>query len=394
MLMIPTDIPAIYAASVTAPVDFDSKGFSIAATTFSVDFDETCLAFDPTDGDSDGIPDAITFLTPAAFTVSASYDGADTDGELDFFIADLALPFASLPDGALANIEFTTLCDPPAGSTITAPVGFSTEPSASFSDDTGVSVPGSTADGSVMIHSGIRGDCNRDGVVDAGDITACVLEIFDGDGSFWLDALGGTFSGSPVGCDSNGDGKIDAGDIICTVLIIFNGPDACGGGLTAADAQAATLTLGAVASDGAIDATVSLQGGGGRVGAAVYVLRYDQAALRLDPTDANGDGVPDVIHLVAPAGFAVAAQVDEAAGVIKFYMADIAAPIAALSDGVLTTVRFQQLDAQKATGLTFSDAVRASLGSVDGVSLAVETIVAGPDAGSLNQRIYLPTIQR
>jgi hypothetical protein len=76
---------------------------------------------------------------------------------------------------------------------------------------------------------GIPGDCNGDEIVDAGDISALVLEIFDGDGSHPADTPLGTFPGDPVGSDSNADGTVDAGDISCTVLLIFNGPGACGG---------------------------------------------------------------------------------------------------------------------------------------------------------------------
>lgn len=70
------------------------------------------------------------------------------------------------------------------------------------------------------------GDGNGDGVVNAGDITACVLEIFDGDGTVPGNAPGGTFPGT-AGCDANQDAAIDAGDISCTVLLIFNGQGAC-----------------------------------------------------------------------------------------------------------------------------------------------------------------------
>ena len=76
----------------------------------------------------------------------------------------------------------------------------------------------------------IPGDCNGDGVVDAGDMTALVLEIFDGDGNLPADAPGGTFAGDPVGSDANEDGIVDAGDMTCTVLLVFNGPGSCGGG--------------------------------------------------------------------------------------------------------------------------------------------------------------------
>ena len=77
----------------------------------------------------------------------------------------------------------------------------------------------------------IPGDCNGDGLVDAGDISALVLEIFDGDGNLPADAPGGTFPGDPVGSDANEDGVVDAGDISCAILIIFYGPGACGGGV-------------------------------------------------------------------------------------------------------------------------------------------------------------------
>ena len=74
------------------PVNFTSNDHSIASTAFSVDFDQTCLAFDATDSDQDGIPDAVTLSLPGAFNVSVTFDGGDTDGELDFFIADLLPP--------------------------------------------------------------------------------------------------------------------------------------------------------------------------------------------------------------------------------------------------------------------------------------------------------------
>lgn len=70
------------------------------------------------------------------------------------------------------------------------------------------------------------GDANGDGIVDAGDLSALVLEIFDGDGVDPTAAVGGTFPGT-IGSDANGDGAIDAGDLSCTVLIIFNGSGAC-----------------------------------------------------------------------------------------------------------------------------------------------------------------------
>ena len=133
------------------PVNFTGNGHSITFIVLSVDFDQTCLAFDPTDGDQDGTPDAVTFNVPSAFDASVAFDGGDTDGELDLFIVDLSLPLASLPDGALAAIAFTATCQPDPGASIIASVSFSNDPSASFVNTDGQSVPGTTDDGSVLI---------------------------------------------------------------------------------------------------------------------------------------------------------------------------------------------------------------------------------------------------
>jgi hypothetical protein len=73
------------------------------------------------------------------------------------------------------------------------------------------------------------GDCNGDNLVDAGDLSALTLEIFDDDGSDPLDTPGGTFLGNPPGCDANTDNAVDAGDLSCTVLIAFEGQGACSG---------------------------------------------------------------------------------------------------------------------------------------------------------------------
>jgi hypothetical protein len=114
--------------------------------------------------------------------------------------------------------------------------------------------------------AGISGDCNGDGLVDAGDISALVLEIFDGDGNIPADTPGGTFAGDPVGSDANEDGVVDAGDISCTVLLIFNGPGACGGGVASASAaseepfvNAVGVSYGPTDTDGELDFNISVK---------------------------------------------------------------------------------------------------------------------------------------
>ena len=81
-----------------------------------------------------------------------------------------------------------------------------------------------------MIANSARGDCNSDGFVNAGDFSAIVLETFDTDLPWWLDAPQSTFPGSPVGCDANASKYIDVADVVCTVLVVF-GNSSCTGGL-------------------------------------------------------------------------------------------------------------------------------------------------------------------
>jgi hypothetical protein len=72
-----------------------------------------------------------------------------------------------------------------------------------------------------------RSDCNGDHAIDAGDLSALVLEVFDADGQYAGDTGGGSFGGDGVGCDANADGIVNAGDVACIVLTVFNGLGAC-----------------------------------------------------------------------------------------------------------------------------------------------------------------------
>ena len=148
-LSISSNIAAYEGLTVSVPVSFTNNGSEIASTAFSLDFDQSCLAFDPTDEDQDGIPDAITFnFLPPAFNSFVSFNGDDTDGELDLLIGDLTPPLEALPDGIiLAIVEFTTTCQP----TVIAPVEFSSAPPASFGDTGADTVSGTVTDGSVEI---------------------------------------------------------------------------------------------------------------------------------------------------------------------------------------------------------------------------------------------------
>ncbi|HEX7152200.1 MAG TPA: PQQ-dependent sugar dehydrogenase [Thermoanaerobaculia bacterium] len=71
-----------------------------------------------------------------------------------------------------------------------------------------------------VLHAPRRGDCNGDGLIDAGDYHALKLELADhAPKKRMLDAQDGTFPGS-WGCDVNADGLIDGGDVTALLKMV------------------------------------------------------------------------------------------------------------------------------------------------------------------------------
>jgi hypothetical protein len=133
--------------SVSVPVSLDSGGAEVSSVAFAIDYDETRLAFDPTDADGDGVPDALRLTTPDGFDLSATVDVSKTDGEIALFIGDLTPALAALPDGEMLNITFD-LVGQPGG---TAAVRVAAAPAVSFGTPQGTSLTGSGIDGAVRL---------------------------------------------------------------------------------------------------------------------------------------------------------------------------------------------------------------------------------------------------
>ena len=380
-LNIPDHIPAYAGQEVVVPVAFTGNGNDIASTIFSLDFDENCLSFDPTDGDQDGLPDAVTFDLPGGFNGSVTFDGSDSDGELDFYIADVFPPLGSLSDGSIVSVTLDVTCQPT--STAIAPVGFSADPPATFGNTGGQSVPGTTSGGSVEILAGMPGDCNGDQSVDAGDIPAVVLEIFDGDGNAPADTPGGSFAGDPIGCNANGDAAVDAGDISSLVLLIFGNAGTHSGaeGPThVAEGDGPVLALpGHVATppDASVTLPITFTGNGSDISVAIFSLDYDQTWLDFKPTDSDADGIPDAVTFNLPAGFDGSATFDQSDtdGELDFYVADTFPPLTALPDGVIAFVTVETGHPATTTkaAVNFSQEPAASFGDTSGQGVAGTT---------------------
>lgn len=183
----------------------------------------------------------------------------------------------------------------------------------------------------------LRGDCNADKMVDAGDSSALTLEVFDGDGEAASDAHGGTFRGSGAGCDANQDIIINAGDSTCLSLLVLNGSGACQLPDTQPQGAPELIIPSQIPAQagGTVVAPVNFRSGDNAISAIMFSIDYDQSWLTVDPTDADGDGIPDAITFDVPAEFGVRIVQFDAQNTtaeIKIEIRDGSVPLATLPD--------------------------------------------------------------
>ncbi len=373
-LTMPTRVAAAVDIPVDVPVDLVTNGNEIVGAAFSIDFDESCLDFDPTDADADDIPDAIALQVPGDYDVAAFFDLGDSDGEIDILVVG-ASSAPPLPDGLLATATFTATCVPEPWETILAPVVFSSDPAPSFSDTSGQPVAGTTTATAVEILPGVRGDCNGDGIVGIADPVSCELEFSDGDRSFWLDVPGGRFAGDPVGCDSNADTRVDAGDVSCTGRLIF-GLECGVGHSRALSALRPRLSLPLrprVTGDDVVVVPVSFWPAGNAITSVVFSLDFDEMFLSFDDTDSDGDGVPDAVRFVDPqtSRRSVRFDAEDTSGELDFLIADLKRQPQALAPGLLVEVELRLIAPTDslAGSVSFSQEPMASFGNVIGRSV-------------------------
>lgn len=241
----------------------------------------------------------------------------------------------------------------------------------------------------------VGGDCNKNGYIEAGDLTATGLEIFDGDGSAWYNIYQGSYKDFALyGCNSNQDAVVDAGDVPCTVKKLFSSSFVCGNTLLAASASSATLAVSPVsAAPGAtVEVPVVLTTSGYPVAAAAFALDFNDAEVSFDTTDADNDGIPDAVHLKTPSNLQaiVAYNADESR--IEIVVMSLMSPFPLLPDGTVATVSLTVKEDISATASTIA-LVNSSLGSDEGQSVPLEVtdgaiqVVTQPAS-----RILLPLI--
>lgn len=242
-----------------------------------------------------------------------------------------------------------------------------------------------------------RGDCNADGVVNAGDFTAIVLEMFDDDASNkWYEIYQEGFPGSPLGCDANADQEIKISDLVCTVLVAF-GDDSCTtpGVMAAGTTAVATLAVGQElvgAPNGVVNVPIFLATNGNHIAAASFALSLDENALAFDPTDADGDGMPDAVTFHTPPGMVKMVNYNRAAGQLEVALSAVMLPMPTMADGPLATVTVRVAEQASADEIPL-DLNQASLGNDQGRSVPVEVNGGSVKLSQLNLRFFLPLVR-
>lgn len=224
------------------------------------------------------------------------------------------------------------------------------------------------------------GNCNNNASIEAGDLTATGLEIFDGDGSLWYDVYKGTYKTfNAYGCNSNRDNVVDAGDISCTAKKIFNPAFVCGGAL-AAGAGKATLAVagGLLAMPGAtVNVPVMLSSGGNAVDGAVFAVAFDADKFSFDATNGVSLNVAGELSMVNY-------NADESR--IEIVVSGMEA-----TDGAIVTIRLTAKE--DAGGIAAIRLTDSSLGSDLGSSVAVDTADGSVQIGGSIFRILIPLIR-
>jgi hypothetical protein len=221
----------------------------------------------------------------------------------------------------------------------------------------------------------------------------------------WWKSYTGSFTGSPRGCDANAsenggggtDSSVGAGDLTCTVLLFFG--DTCGTPPVSAagTTSAATLQVAGnlVGMPGATVTTpIQLTTDGHTVAAAAFALKFDATHLRFDPTDKDGDSIPDAIHLATPVRFTANVHYNAVTSQIEIALYGASLPLPSLTDAVIATVDLQVIagSAEKTALVQLSN---ASLGDDQGRTIALTVNTDGVQVQNLTTvAIYLPLVVR
>ena len=317
-LSIPKDISAIPGQTIVVPITFNSDGAEISGVTFSLVYDESCLSFDPTDGNSDVVPNSVNITLPEEFDRTLVAPAPeDADREIDVVLADIVLPLASMPDGVIVAIGLDVASDAACwGATVN--VGFWENSPATYFDTNGEEVAGTMQDGSISIATPTPTPTATPTATSTHTPTATP-----------------TFTPTPTHTATATSTPTATATSTHTPTAAQEGPS-----LTIPEEIPGTPGQ-------PVTATVSFDADGNAITSITFAVDYDQACLSFDPKDEDYDGVPDSVTLMVPATFI--SQARFANGAIRFvhFSLDDTMP-----DGDIVEIDLEVSDKEECRGAT------------------------------------------
>jgi hypothetical protein len=385
-LLLPTepDLPSVVAGEkVTVPVSLAPNGNNVLSASFQITYNETCLDF------------------VELANIQGGFSDGDTDTEDDGFV-DVSLTTAGqapLAKGAPVSLVFegSAGCAPQNAWTT---LGFSALPTMTGAGN--VSFATAKNEGRLVVLSAdAPGDCNADGLVNAGDFSATALEVLDAESTdvsgnrpnptSWLWTPLGDEDFSARGCDSNADRTMVIADLQCTVRLFFGASCTSAMRVAGVSAPAIVMSPSQVRADKlqAVRLPLELETNEQDVSAFAATITFDPEVLKLDAADNDGDGLPDAVHFNLPAGMYRLAAYDAAAGRIDLVATGIVMPLPKLSDGVLLTLDLQAMEGADGavTAITLTN---LSLG--DSLGGTVPVIAEHKELLTGGGRVFLPSL--
>ena len=140
-------LPAEAGSTLAMPVVLQSRGHSVAAMAFALEYDPTLFNFDATDADGDGVPDAVSIQLPSAIARMVLVE----DGRIQIALFGTSLPLPVLGDGVIATVHLQAV----EGAAATAEAVSLNN--VSLGDDQGQPIDVDTAGSTVTIGDGAAG---------------------------------------------------------------------------------------------------------------------------------------------------------------------------------------------------------------------------------------------
>ena len=229
------------------------------------------------------------------------------------------------------------------------------------------------------------------------------------------DTPGGIFPGNPVGRNPNGDTVVDEGDIYYILPLVFGDSAADGGGgdpnsvtglplrfrpASPSDGRTLAIPDQVPASPGnKVRLRVHFTANGNDFSSVAFSVDYDQTWLTFDPTDSNGDDVPDAITFNLPSAFDASCSFDanNTDGELDCLIADPLPPLASLSYGAIVSVTLNvgSPPIRAELAVNFSQDPAASFGDTSG-----QSVPGTMDAGSVlivptdTYQVHLPLLRK